>query len=148
MNQTRWNPPISQFIWINILLLKMVANWNPFILFYKKHRFHILHFPNSTDISQNQPATITLNTGSPRTLLPRHCHGFTQWVTVLLRSWNLYMDCESRAKLWSPQMELRGRSTFYGRPFCSLGPRNFLGQGSAYIEGYLQGVRGISEFAM
>ena len=24
----------------------MVAGWNPF--FFKKHRFHILHFPNST----------------------------------------------------------------------------------------------------
>ena len=29
-----------------ILLLKMVAFWNPF--FFRKHRFHILHFSNST----------------------------------------------------------------------------------------------------
>jgi hypothetical protein len=34
----------------------------------KKHRFLILRFPNST-FSQNQSATITLNTGSPRTLV-------------------------------------------------------------------------------
>ena len=26
----------------------MVAGWNPFFLNKKKHRFHILHFPNST----------------------------------------------------------------------------------------------------
>ena len=47
MNQTRWNPPISQFIQVKILLLKMVAGWNSFFL---KHRFHILHFPNSTGL--------------------------------------------------------------------------------------------------
>jgi hypothetical protein len=38
------------------------------LFFNKKHRFLILHFPNST-FSQNQSATITLNTGSPRTLV-------------------------------------------------------------------------------
>ena len=48
MNQTGWNPPISQFIRVKILLLKMVAGWNPF--FFQKHRFHILHFPNSTGL--------------------------------------------------------------------------------------------------
>ena len=48
MNQTRWNPPISQFIRVKILLLKMVAGWNPFLFW--KHRFHILHFPNSTGL--------------------------------------------------------------------------------------------------
>jgi hypothetical protein len=47
MNQTGWNPPISQFIWVKILLLKEVVGWNLFF-FFKKHRFHILHFPNST----------------------------------------------------------------------------------------------------
>jgi hypothetical protein len=42
----------------------MVASWNPF--FFLKHWFHILHFP--PDFPQNQPAAITLNTGSPQTL--------------------------------------------------------------------------------
>ena len=29
----------------------MVAGWNPFyLLIYKKHKFHILHFPNSTEL--------------------------------------------------------------------------------------------------
>jgi hypothetical protein len=37
--------------------------------FFLKHRFRILHFPNSTGLSQNQPAAITLHTGSPGTLL-------------------------------------------------------------------------------
>jgi hypothetical protein len=49
MNSTGWNPPISQFIRVKILLLKMVASWNPFL--FLKHRFHILHFPNSTGLS-------------------------------------------------------------------------------------------------
>jgi hypothetical protein len=35
----------------------MVAGWNP-VFFSLKHRFHILHFPDSTDFSQNQPAAI------------------------------------------------------------------------------------------
>jgi hypothetical protein len=43
-NQTGWNLLISQFIRVNILLLKMVVGWNPVFL---RHRFHILHFPNS-----------------------------------------------------------------------------------------------------
>ena len=46
MNQTRWILPISQFIPVNITLLKIVAGWSPF--FFEKHRFHTLHFPNST----------------------------------------------------------------------------------------------------
>jgi hypothetical protein len=68
MNQTGWNMPISQFIHVKSFL-KMIAGWNWFC--FLKHRFHILHFPNSTGLSQNQPATITLNTGSPRTLAGR-----------------------------------------------------------------------------
>jgi hypothetical protein len=43
----------------------MIAGWNPFFF---KHQFHILHFPIQPDFSQNQPAAITLNTGSPTTL--------------------------------------------------------------------------------
>ena len=45
----RWNPSISQFIRVRILLLKMVAGWLFIYLFYfifPKHWFHILHFPN------------------------------------------------------------------------------------------------------
>jgi hypothetical protein len=63
MNQTGWNPPISQFIQVKILLLKMVAGWN-------STGFTSSTFPIQLDFSQNQPATITLNTGSPRTLVP------------------------------------------------------------------------------
>jgi hypothetical protein len=48
MNQTRWNPPISHFIRVKILFLKMVAGWNLFL--FSKHRLHILHFPNSTGL--------------------------------------------------------------------------------------------------
>ena len=51
-----------------ILLLKMVAGWNP--LFLKSTGFTSSTFPIQPDFSQNQPATITLvNTGVPRTLL-------------------------------------------------------------------------------
>lgn len=49
-----------------------------------------------------------------------------------------------------PVEKIEGLDDFLGEAFCplgSLGPRVFLAQGSAYIEGYLQGVRGISEFA-
>ena len=56
---------------VKIFLLKIIAGWNPFF-FFQKHRFHFLHFPNSTDFSQNQPAANTLNTGSPRTLASDH----------------------------------------------------------------------------
>jgi hypothetical protein len=58
----------------------MVAGWNPLFyffifLFFQKHRFHILHsstFPIQPDFSQDQPAAITLNTSSPRTLHSVH----------------------------------------------------------------------------
>ena len=53
-----------------ILLLKMVANWNPF--FKKSTGFTSSTFPIQPDFSQNQPAAITLNTGSPRTLVDAH----------------------------------------------------------------------------
>ena len=46
----------------------MVAGWNPFLLF-KSTGFTSSTFPIQLDFSQNQLATITLNTGSPRTLL-------------------------------------------------------------------------------
>ena len=48
MNQTGWNSPVSQFTHVKILLLKMVDGWNPNFFNLEKHRFHILHFPNST----------------------------------------------------------------------------------------------------
>ena len=47
MNQIGWNPHISQFIRVKILL-KLVAGWNPIL--FQKHWFHILHFPNSTGL--------------------------------------------------------------------------------------------------
>ena len=71
MNQTGWNPSISQFIHVKIILLKMVPDWNPF--FFKSTGFISSTFPIQPDFSQNQPATITLNTGSPRTLLQICC---------------------------------------------------------------------------
>jgi len=46
-----------------------------------------------------------------------------------------------------PTEEIEGPEHFYSEAFRSSGPKDFLGQGSAYIEGYLQGVRGIPEFA-
>ena len=69
MNQTGWNPSISQFIHVKIILLKMVPDWNPF--FFKSTGFISSTFPIQPDFSQNQPAAITLNTGSPRTLMWR-----------------------------------------------------------------------------
>ena len=51
MNQTGWIPPISQFIHVKILLLKIVTSWKLIVFFnYKMHQFHILHFPNSTGV--------------------------------------------------------------------------------------------------
>ena len=47
MNQTEWNPHVSQFIRVKILL-KMVAGWNP--ICFQKHRFYILHIPNATGL--------------------------------------------------------------------------------------------------
>ena len=67
LDESNWmNPPISQFIRVKILLLKMVAGWNPF--FFKSTGFTSSTFPIQPDFSQNQPAAITLNTGSPGTL--------------------------------------------------------------------------------
>jgi len=95
MNQTGWNPPISQFIWVEILPLKMVAGWNPVFL-NRSTSFTSSTFPIQPDFSQNQPAAITLNTGSPQTLIGRVAAGFTPiqyvvdiydgvvvWVTLL-----------------------------------------------------------------
>jgi hypothetical protein len=45
----------------------MVAGWNQFV--FKSTGFTSSTFPIQPDFSQNQPAAITLNTGSPRTLL-------------------------------------------------------------------------------
>jgi hypothetical protein len=66
MNQTKWNTPISQFIRVEILLLKMVAGWHP--VFFISTGVTSSTFPIQPDFSQNQPAAITLNTGSPWTL--------------------------------------------------------------------------------
>jgi len=48
MNQTGWNPPISQFIQVKILLLKMIAGCNPFFLL----KAPVSHppLPNSTGL--------------------------------------------------------------------------------------------------
>jgi hypothetical protein len=70
MNQTGWDLPISQCIWVKIVLLKMVAGCNPFF-YYKKHRFTSSTCPIQPDFSQNLPVAITLNTKSPRTLVRR-----------------------------------------------------------------------------
>ena len=48
----------------------MVANWNPFFIYFKSTGFTPSTFPIQPNFSQNQPAAITLNTGSPQTLLP------------------------------------------------------------------------------
>ena len=45
----------------------MIASWNPLCCF-KSTGFTSSTFPIQPDIPQNQPAAITLNTGSPRTL--------------------------------------------------------------------------------
>jgi hypothetical protein len=60
----------------------MVAGWNPCLK--KKEEgtsFTSSTFPIQPDFSQNQPAVITLNTGSPRTLGPMHAwfHGVAEW---------------------------------------------------------------------
>ena len=46
----------------------MIANWNPVFLF-ENTSFTSSIFPIPPDFSQNQPAAITPNTGSPRTLI-------------------------------------------------------------------------------
>ena len=102
MNQTGWNPPLSQFIRVKILLLKMVAGRNPFC-FFKSTGFTSFTFPMQPEFSQNQPATITLNTGFPWTLVcfcvplpflvpPLAC--------VLKRSWDLFSNGVKRALFW------------------------------------------------
>jgi hypothetical protein len=72
MNQTGSNPPISQFIWVKFLLLKIVVGWD--LLFFKKRRVHILHFPNSTGL-------FTKSTGRHYTQYRfSHCWG-AQWLS-------------------------------------------------------------------
>jgi hypothetical protein len=44
----------------------MVAGWNP--LLFKSTGFTSSTFPIQPDSSQNEPAAIALNTGSPQTL--------------------------------------------------------------------------------
>ena len=68
MNQTEWNPHVSQFIRVEFLLLKMVAGWNLIFFFFKSTGFTSSSLPIQPDFSQNQQAAFTLNTGSPRTL--------------------------------------------------------------------------------
>jgi hypothetical protein len=66
------SPPISQFDRVNILLLlKMVAGWNPFLFLKEKHRSHILHFPqfNQTFHKTNRPPLYQIP------ILPGHCVG-------------------------------------------------------------------------
>ena len=47
----------------------MNAGWNPFFYYTEKNTgFTSSTFPIQRDFSQNQLATITLNTGSPQTL--------------------------------------------------------------------------------
>ena len=53
----------------------MVAGWNPFL--FKSTGFTSSTFPIQPDFSQNQPAAITLNIGSPRTLLLLHLYQFS-----------------------------------------------------------------------
>ena len=53
-----------------ILLLKMVAGWNPILFYFKSTGFTSSTFPNSTGLSQNQlTATTLIFTSSPGTLL-------------------------------------------------------------------------------
>ena len=61
----------------------MVASWNPFILFYfKSTNFTSFTFSIQQEFSQNQPAAITLNTGSPRTLLRLNTCGHLRPTTL------------------------------------------------------------------
>ena len=95
MNQTGWNLPISQFIQVKILFLKMVAGWKPF--FFKSTSFTSSTFPIHLDFSQNQPAAITLNIGSPRTLPS------IEWEELATKG---HFSNEPRAvtmKLWEPK---------------------------------------------
>jgi hypothetical protein len=100
MNQTGWNPPILQFIQVKILLLKMVARWNP--VFFLKHWFHILHFTNSTGLFTKPTGRHYTNTGSPRTL----GHGRTKFVMKgshhLSQSWNA---TSSTKWLWAKKLQ-------------------------------------------
>jgi hypothetical protein len=65
----------------------MVAGLNP--LFFKSTGFTSSTFPIQPDFSQNQPAVITLNTGSPWTLqkanmpVPKHKRQLTTWQVCL-----------------------------------------------------------------
>ena len=47
----------------------MVVRSNPFFLLVKITGFTSFTFPIQLDFSQNQPAIVTLNTGSPQTLI-------------------------------------------------------------------------------
>jgi len=48
MHQTGWNPPISQFVWVKPSSSKRLLDEIQF--FFLNHRFHILHFLNSTGL--------------------------------------------------------------------------------------------------
>ena len=83
INSTGWCPALDEW---NLMksayftihpgknpLPQMVAGWNPIFFKYIKIKstgFTSSTFPIQPDFSQNQPAAITLNTGSPPTLRP------------------------------------------------------------------------------
>jgi hypothetical protein len=78
MNQTGWNPPISQLIRVKILLLKMVAGW----IFFSFCRAPVSHPPLSQfnrTFHKIKLAAITVKPSSPWTLLRMHADQVGRW---------------------------------------------------------------------
>jgi hypothetical protein len=69
MIQTGWNLPLLQFIRVKSSSSKWLLVEIHFFKNFKSTGFTSSTFPIQPDFSQNQPAAITLNTGSPRTLV-------------------------------------------------------------------------------
>ena len=74
--RTRWYPVLDESNWVKFAYFASHLGKNPpprngcrlNLFFLKSTNFTSSTFPIQPDFSQNQPATITLNTGSPRTL--------------------------------------------------------------------------------
>jgi hypothetical protein len=114
MNQTGWNPPNSQFIQVKVLLLKMVTGWNPgFLFIFKSTSVTSSTFPIQLDFSQNQPAAITLNTGSSQTL-----DLWAQYIEMAMWAWCLCPNCPNFFWAHSLTLTAQWRSNFPTSKCC------------------------------
>jgi hypothetical protein len=85
------------------------------VLFFKTTGLTSSTFPIQPDVSQNQPAAITLNTGSPRTLIPTS-FGFPSLIKGIFSRF-LQPDRQSSHKVLN-----------FNRFFCRFLPSSLTGE--------------------